>query len=60
MYHELSINFVFITCISGHKLHRNTEINYSFQFVGAIVSDGKGLDQLACQEGWKKCKEEEE
>jgi hypothetical protein len=23
------------------------------------VSDRKGLDQLACQEVWKKCKEEE-
>jgi hypothetical protein len=25
-----------------------------------FVSDGKGLSQLACQGGWKKCKEEEE
>jgi hypothetical protein len=24
------------------------------------VSDGKGLGQPACQEGWKKCKREEE
>jgi hypothetical protein len=24
------------------------------------VPDGKGLCQLACQEEWKKCKEEEE
>jgi hypothetical protein len=21
-----------------------------------VVSDGKGLNQLACQEEWKKCK----
>jgi hypothetical protein len=25
-----------------------------------LVSDGKGLYQQACQEKWKKCKEEEE
>jgi hypothetical protein len=26
----------------------------------STVSEGKGLYQLACQEKWKKCKEEEE
>jgi hypothetical protein len=27
---------------------------------GISVSDGKGLDQPACQEEWNKCKKEEE
>jgi hypothetical protein len=45
----------------GYLASKVITIHVQDKFINFIlVSEGKGLDQPACQEGWKKCKEEEE